>query len=113
MLGNDRFTMPNSFIEKYMSYLTPEEWKILSYMAYRLFHNFQYKPDHIRMFHFCYVTGLKESAVKKALWRLIKIGLIICISENDNSDNGALWGIQLNESLIDADALENQSKGKG
>ena len=110
--------LPNVYVDRYMSFLTPQEWAVLTYMVRRIF-GFQKRQDRIAITQFVrglksrdgipldYGTGLGASAVRAALEGLEKYNLIVKLAENDPGRNeGALFSLQLESDLVDFSGLE-------
>lgn len=112
------FSTPNAYCDEYMYLLTPEEWKVLSYAARRIF-GFQKRQDRISLSQFCTGTrstetgdvldngtGLSKPAVMKALGTLAQYGLIVKLADNNARTNeGDLWSLQLDSAQVDQAGL--------
>jgi hypothetical protein len=109
--------LPNVFVDRYMSILTPPEWKVLTYAVRRIF-GFNKRRDRISISQFCNGvttkegkvldrgTGLSKQAVMDALDRLIQYGLIVKVENSDPTKNlSPLYELQLDETAVDYDGL--------
>lgn len=114
------YQTPNAYADDLMAFLTSEEWKVLSYAVRRIF-GFQKRQDRISKSQFMngikngegeqldYGTGLGERALTTALDALAKFGILLVIDDNDKRENkGKLYGLQLDERLIDIQGLRNR-----
>lgn len=119
------FQVPNTYLDEYMAFLTPEEWKVLCYAMRRIF-GFQKRQDRISLSQFTdgvisretgarldYGTGLGRDAVLRALASLKAFGLIIEVEPNDPRTNrGTCYELQLNSELVNAQALLDRALAK-
>lgn len=112
------FQTPNAYVDRFMYLVTPEEWKVLSYAARRIF-GFQKRQDRISQSQFTHGTvstkdgshldhgtGLSKPAVIKALQGLIEYRIMIKVANNDKRFNeGVLYELQLDSDQIDIAGL--------
>lgn len=120
------FQFPNEISDQFMDVLTPEEWKVITYLARRTY-GFSKMEDRVTLSQFSRGittrdgkrldggTGLSETAIKRALDELVRVGLVLRLEENNRHTNaGVLWKLQLDSDQINTDALnerrEKQSK---
>jgi hypothetical protein len=115
------FATPNEYADRFMAYLTSDEWKVLSYACRRTF-GFRTKQDNISISQFVggamkydgsgyrdKGTGLSKSTVTKCLAYLEEVGLMSMVANNDPKINkGALWGLELDYNKVDMRALEER-----
>jgi hypothetical protein len=114
------FQTPNAYVDELMAFLTAEEWKVLSYAVRKIF-GFQKRQDRISKSQFMigskdengewydHGTGLGDTAVSRALDSLVAFGILLILAENDiHKNEGKLYGLQLNEALIDTEALHKR-----
>jgi len=118
------FQTPNSYVDDFMAFLTPEEYKVLSYAIRRII-GFDKRQDNISLSQFTdgailsngqvrdYGTGLGREAVRNALDGLIRFNLLVKIADNDNKVNkGPVYAIQLDYSKVDYEGLIERSTSK-
>jgi hypothetical protein len=113
------FQIPNAYVDKCLEFLTPEEWKVLTYLCRRIF-GFQKEghQDRVSISQFTNgITtregarldggvGLSDDTVKNALKKLCEFGLVVRAAENDSRKNdGVLWRLQFDERKIDFQAM--------
>jgi hypothetical protein len=112
------FQTPNGYVDEFMFWLTPPEWKVLTYTVRRIF-GFQKRQDRISLSqyivgtistqdgrHLDHGTGLSKPAVMAALDNLIRYGLIIKLADNNvHRNEGALYALQLNVDQVDRSGL--------
>lgn len=115
------YATPNAYADRFMSYLTSDEWKIVSYGCRRTF-GFGNKQDHISISQFVHGammydgsgyrdrgTGLCKSTATKCLVYLNEVGVMRMIANNNRQTNkGALWALELDYEKIDIRALEER-----
>lgn len=119
------FQTPNQYVDDVMSYLTGEEYKVLSYAVRRIL-GFQKRQDHISISQFTHGvkkpdgsgnydkgTGLCVSTVKKCLANLTNFGLMVRIARNNrNTNKGDLWALQWEVEGINLAALKARQEQK-
>lgn len=106
------FQTPNAYADELMPYLTPEEWKVLSFASRKIF-GFQKRQDRISKNQFMEGTGMGEAAVSSAIENLHRFGILIIADKNDSTKNqGRLFALQLDDALVDMDGLKNRMDGK-
>ena len=111
------FQTPNAYVDKYMAFLTPNEYKVLSYMARRIF-GFQKRQDEISLSQLTdgitkhdgerldYGTGLTKSAVKPAIKGLVEYGfVVICKSYSVELNKATTYSLQYEEKEVDINGL--------
>lgn len=112
------YQTPNAYVDRFMFLLTPEEWKVLSYAARRIF-GFQKRQDRISQSQFTHGTiskadghqldrgtGLSKPTVIKALNSLIAYHVMREVAKNDSHLNhGALYELELDSDKIDIAGL--------
>lgn len=118
------YQTPNIYVDKFMAYLTPEEWMVLSYFVRRII-GFRKRQDRIAYSQVMdgivtqsderldYGTGLGASATKNAIRALIDFGLIIEVEPNDPHKNtGPLYGLQLDSDAANFQAMVERKASK-
>ncbi len=118
------FQTPNAYVDDFMAFLTPEEYKVLSYAIRRII-GFDKRQDHISLSQFTdgailsdgqvrdYGTGLGREAVRNALDGLIRFNLLVKVADNDKKVNkGPLYAIQLDYSKVDYEGLIERASAK-
>jgi hypothetical protein len=111
------YQTPNAYLDKFMAFLTPEEWKVLSYFTRRIF-GFGKRQDNIACSQIMdgivaksgerldYGTGLGMQSVKSAIKSLIAFRLIVEVAKNDPHNNrGPLYSLQLDSGLVNEAAM--------
>jgi hypothetical protein len=111
------YQTPNGYSDKCMAFLTPEEWKVLSYFCRRIF-GFNKRQDRVSISQLTdgirtkegeqvdYGTGLSAPAARKAVAELRRLGILIQVAENDPHKNqGPLYELQLDGDQIDLLAM--------
>jgi hypothetical protein len=111
------YQTPNAYVDDLMAYLTPEEWKVLSYAVRRIL-GFNKRQDRISKSQFMdgtkddegnpldHGTGLGEAAVKNALESLTHFRILIKVAENDPAQNkGRAYALQMESDQVDMDGL--------
>jgi hypothetical protein len=120
------FQTPNAYVDRYMAFLTPEEWKVLTYMGRRIF-GFNKREDNISCSQIMngitakdghqldYGTGLGEAATKNAIKNLIAFRLVIEVAPNNAHENkGPKYALQLDSSLVNDELImERHNKKTG
>lgn len=113
------FQTPNGYVDKWMSYLTPEEFKILIYAARRIF-GFQKRRDRISLSQFengltsrdgtilDHGTGMNRKALKRAIAGLINSKLLLQLEEGRPDHTPALYSLQLDPELVNVAFLETR-----
>jgi len=113
------FQTPNDYVDRYMAFLTPEEFKVLVYAVRRIF-GFQKRQDRISLNQFAdgitladgrrldYGTGLNPKTVKRAIDGLLKAGLLVKLEEAKPDRIPALYGLQLNPEAVNIHYLETR-----
>lgn len=117
------FQHPNLYVDKYMSFLTNNELRVLVYMMRRIF-GFHKHQDRIAISQITegivtkqgerldYGAGLSKPACIKAIEGLSRFGLVVEVADNDpKAREGKCYALQLEESQVDFDGLV-QRKGK-
>lgn len=112
------YQTPNAYVDSLMAFLTPEEWKVLSYMARRIF-GFNKREDRIslsQMEHgivdgsgnrLDHGTGLGRTALIKALAGLKRYHIALEVAPNDPKCNkGACYALNLDSGKVDWQGLE-------
>lgn len=117
------FQTPNSYVDDFMHYLTPEEYKVLIYAARRIF-GFNKRQDAISISQFSngitlhdgrvldLGTGLSPKTVKRALNGLIRAGLLIRLERAKPDRTPALYALQLDADRVDMDYLRDRRQAK-
>jgi hypothetical protein len=118
------FQTPNAYVDEFLSYLSGEEYKVLSYATRRIL-GFQKRQDHISLSQFTdgtksktgevldKGTGLSLETVKTCLASLVAFGLMIKIADNDpHTNEGTLWGLQWDAEEVNYQALENRDAAR-
>jgi hypothetical protein len=119
------YATPNEYADRFMSYLTSDEWKVASYACRRMF-GFQHKEDRISISQFTQGammqdgsgyrdrgTGLSKTAVTKCLAYLNEVGLMkMKANNNPKTNKGALWGLELDYDKVNIQALEERFERK-
>src|SRR6267142_229757 len=107
--------MPNLYLDRYMAFLTCDEWKVLSYTVRRIF-GFGKLTDRISISQYAhgmkdasgvqldYGTGLSEQGVGKILKVLIGFGVIVEI-DGDKGNQGKCYGLELDPTQIRDDLI--------
>lgn len=119
------FQTPNMYIDRYMSYLTDAEFRVLIYTVRRIF-GFQKRQDSISLSQ--YTNGISNAygehldggcgvnsreTVRKALESLIGFNLIIRVARNNPLLNaGDTYSLQLDSSQVDMLALERREENR-
>lgn len=116
------FQTPNAYVDQFMAFLSPEEWKVLSYMVRRIF-GFNKRQDRISYKQIMngiktkegerldYGTGLGMAATKNAVDKLKEFNLIIEVEPNDAHKNaGPLYALQMNSSVVNTAKLMERYK---
>jgi len=115
--------IPNDYVDKFMAFLTPEEWKVLTYAARRIF-GFQKRQDRISLTQFSegisrkdgerldYGTGLTLHSTRKAVDGLVKAGLLVLLEPASMNHTPALYMLQLNPEGVGMDYLQRRREGK-
>ena len=113
------FQTPNDYVDKFMAFLTSEEWKVISYMVRRIW-GFQKKQDRISLSQLAsgitsrdgtpldHGTGLSVNTIKKAVNSLIKAGLLMKIEPGTVNRLAALYALQLDSSLVNMAYLQSR-----
>ncbi len=115
--------IPNHYVDRIMSYLTSDEWKVVSYACRRIF-GFQKEEDHISISQFTNGammydgsgfrdrgTGLSKDTVAKCLKSLSEVGIMKMMAKNNpRANKGALWGLELDYDKINIQALEERAE---
>lgn len=112
------FSTPNAYVDRFMHLLTGEEYKVLSYMARRIF-GFQKRQDRISMSQMetgqtgrdgdklDYGTGLSHEGIRTALSALQRFKLVAQVAPADHARQiAALWELQLESAAVDVAGLE-------
>jgi len=99
------FPTPNLYIDKYMSLLTPTEFKVLIYAVRRIFGS----QDRISLSQFHYGTDLSRSTIVVALEGLVKYGLLIRVDMPTETET-AIYELQFDDNLIDHNGLANRQQ---
>jgi hypothetical protein len=114
------FQTPNTYVDRFMAFLTPEEFKVLVYMVRRIlgFHKHQ---DQISLNQFStgiedqrgqrldWGTGLSKPAIMRALDSLIDFGLVIELAPgNARTHDGAVFALQLDSDKVNLAALRKR-----
>lgn len=109
--------IPNDYVDKFMAFLTPDEWKILTYAVRRIF-GFQRRQDHISLIQFSegisrrdgtrldYGTGLSLHSVRRAVRGLVTAGLLIQLAAPKADRTPALYALQLDQEQVKIDFLK-------
>jgi DnaD/phage-associated family protein len=112
------FIVPNIFTDKLMNLLTPEEFKILIYMARRIY-GFHKTSDQIGLSQFArgiktsageqldYGVGLAPNTIRKALENLKSFGVIIEVKKA-TSIAAAEYALQNDIAGVDLNGLETR-----
>lgn len=115
--------IPNDYVDKYMAFLTPEEWKVLTYAARRIF-GFQKRQDRISLTQFSegisrkdgerldYGTGLTLHSTRKAVDGLVAAGLLVQLEPASMNHTPALYALQLEPERVRMDYLQNRREAK-
>jgi len=115
--------IPNDYVDKFLAFLTPEEWKVLTYAARRIF-GFQKRQDRISLTQFSegisrkdgerldYGTGLTLHSTRKAVDGLVKAGLLVLLEPASMNHTPALYMLQLNPEGVRMDYLQRRREGK-
>lgn len=104
---------PNVYLDKYMAFLTGEEWKVLSAFVRKIYGWHKYENgDLISHSQIMELSGLAESTVRKCLESLQAFGLVVMLKPSDPATKrGALWNTVRDEEKIDFEAMKaRQSK---
>src|SRR5579859_11927 len=123
MIVPNSFYFPNWVVDNLMRYLTPQEWKVLTF-AYRQILGFQTKlssrRDRISLSQFmsgkqskidptnrlCNGCGLSLNATRRALASLTEFGILIPIGPATR--DGQLWELQDDIGRINVDAIQRR-----
>ena len=119
------YATPNAYADLFMSYLTSDEWKVVSYACRRTF-GFGVREDHISISQFVHGAmmrhgsgyrdkgaGLSKSTVTNCLEFLVEVRLMKMIAKNNPKTNyGALWKLELDYDKVDIRALEERFERK-
>lgn len=112
------FQTPNVFIDELMAFLTPEEFKILTYITRRII-GFHKRQDRISLSQLCdgitrttgerldYGTGLSRDAARRALDSLTRYGLLVQL-ETASPTAGPLYELQLDINDVDIAGLHER-----
>jgi hypothetical protein len=115
--------IPNDYVDKFLAFLTPEEWKVLTYAARRIF-GFQKRQDRISLTQFSegisrkdgerldYGTGLTLHSTRKAVDGLVMAGLLVQLEPASMNHTPALYMLQLNPEGVRMDYLQRRREGK-
>ena len=123
------FQTPNGYVDRFMAYLTPEEFKVLIYAVRRIF-GFQKRQDRISLRQFASGitrsdssvldegTGLTPYLVKKAVNGLLQAGLLRKIEPAKPDRTPALYKLELDPAQVNIAFLEKrreswQSRNRG
>lgn len=114
------YQTPNAYVDKFMAYLTPEEWMVLSYFVRRIF-GFNKRQDNIAYSQVMNGittkggeqldagTGLGMTAVKNAIRNLKYFNLIVEVAPNNAHQNkGPLYALQLDSELVNLQAIKDR-----
>lgn len=106
------YQTPNAYVDRLMPLLTDSEWRVLSYMARRIF-GFNKRQDTIAVSQMesgvtgangqplDYGTGLGRKAIIRAVQELQRFGVVLLIAPNDPGKNeGACYALQLDSACI-------------
>lgn len=116
--------IPNDYVDKFMAFLTPEEWKVLTYAARRIF-GFQKRKDRISLNQFSkginrkdggerldYGTGLTLYSTRIAVDGLVSAGLLVELEPASMNHTPAMYQLQLNPESVRMDYLQKRREGK-
>lgn len=111
------FQHPNIYVDKYMSFLTNNELRVLIYMMRRIF-GFHKRQDNISLSQITegivtmqgerldYGAGLSRPAAVKAISGLTQYGLVVEVEDNDPAtNNGKCYALELDESRVNFEGL--------
>ena len=115
------YQTPNLYTDRLMAYLNGDEWKTLHYALRRTF-GFNRERDRISVSQFMsgngrldeagrlleYGTGLSHGTQLEAINSLMRFGILIEVAPNNRENHGRLWELQLDESRIRFDLLEER-----
>jgi hypothetical protein len=114
------FQLPNVYIDVLLPLLTSEEWRVLCYLARRIF-GFDKDSDRVSLSQFekGIVTrtgtrldsgcGLGHTAISRALAGLIYFGLVLELEPaNRQTNTAALYGLQLEPAQMDMQGLHDR-----
>lgn len=117
------FQTPNAYVDKFMAYLTAEEWKVLSYFVRRIF-GFNKRQDRLSYSQIMngYVrngvrvdagTGLGAAAAENAVKGLLRYRLIVKLEENNQHENkGPLYALQMDSEQVDLSGLIDRTESR-
>lgn len=123
------FQNPNAYVDEYMAFLTPNEYKVLSYAIRRII-GFDKTEDRISIGQFSgglvkkdgtrldWGTGLSEPAVRTAIEGLVRYGLMVVTKPHSAQENlPPAFGLQWDSEKVDQAGLiarleEKQKKDK-
>lgn len=116
------FQHPNIYVDKYMSFLTNNELRVLLYMMRRIF-GFQKRQDTISLSQMTdgivtnegerldYGAGLSRPACIKAVKGLKEFGLVQEVAENDpETNNGKCYALQLDPAQVNFSGLVSRKE---
>ena len=115
------YQTPNLYTDRLMALLTGEEWKTLHYALRRTF-GFNRERDRISVSQFMngngrldeagrpleYGTGLSQGAQLEAIQNLMRFGVLVEVAGNNRENHGRLWELNLDESRIRFDLMEER-----
>jgi len=114
------FLTPNAYVDKCEAFVTPEEWKVLSYFCRRIF-GFNKRQDRVSIGQLAdgiktkggeqldYGTGISPPTIRKAVEALCDYGILILVEPNDKTRNeGPLYELQPDSAKIDLVGLMNR-----
>lgn len=103
------FQCPNALVDDtVMSVLSGNETKCYLVIVRKTF-GWHKASDRIAKSQIMEFTGLGENAVDTCMVALVSFGLVLRLAENDpNTNQGVLWGLQVDDSKIDWDALSKR-----
>ena len=119
------YQKPNLYTDKLMRFLTGDEWKTLDYALRRTF-GFQREMDRISVSQFMngngrldgdgvpveFGTGLSREAQIRALNELMRFGILVEVAPNNAQNHGRLWKLQLEESELRFDLIQERAAGR-
>ena len=117
------YQKPNIYCDKYMAFLTGEEYKVLDYTVRRIL-GFHKESDNISISQYVsgikstktgeqldFGTGLGRETVIKCLKTLCEFGLLVKVAKNDKKENeGDLYSLQLDDELVKEDAIMGRQR---
>jgi hypothetical protein len=115
------YQTPNLYTDRLMALLSGEEWKTLHYALRRTF-GFNRERDRISVSQFMngngrldeagrpleYGTGLSHGAQLDAIQNLMRFGVLVEVAGNNRENHGRLWEMNLDESRIRFDLMEER-----